>query len=88
MLHKELDNSMKKSYKKPVIAFEPLALSDTVSSGCWFLNTNNAERICPIIDEESGWTIFSDYANCMMMPGPNDSICYDVPIANSNVFAS
>ena len=79
---------MKKSYKKPVIVFEPLAISENVASGCFYLNTNNAERICPIIDEETGWTIFSDYNNCLMTPLPGDSICYHIPIANSNVFAS
>lgn len=79
---------MKKSYMKPTIAFESLSVTANVASGCAFLSTNSAEYTCPIVDEESGWTIFSDYAVCMMVPESNDQVCYDIPIANSNVFSS
>ncbi len=79
---------MKKSYIKPIITFESLAVAANVSSGCALLSTNSAEYMCPVIDEESGWTLFSDYANCMLVPGPDDTICYDIPLANSNVFSS
>ena len=79
---------MKKSYEKPVITFECLAVSSNLATGCAFLSTNSAEYTCPVIDEESGWTIFSNYELCMMTPGPGDTICYDVPLANSNVFES
>ena len=79
---------MKKSYMKPKITFESLAVSANVASGCALISTNNAEYLCPVTDEESGWTIFSDYSLCMMVPGPNDTICYDIPFANSNVFES
>lgn len=79
---------MKKSYIKPAIAFESLIVTANVSSGCSLLGTNSAEYVCPVIDEESGWTIFSDEINCMFMPGDNDTICYDIPIANSNIFMS
>ena len=79
---------MKKSYMKPQVAFEHLDVTTNVSSGCNLLGTNSAEYICPVIDEESGWTIFSDEINCMFMPGDNDTICYDIPIANSNIFMS
>ena len=79
---------MKKAYNKPIITFESLAMSTNVSSGCTLLGTINADYVCPVIDEESGWTLFSDYANCMYVPGPNDTICYDIPLANSSVFSS
>ena len=79
---------MKKSYMKPTIAFESLAVSANVSSGCAFLSTNSAAYICPVVDEEAGWTIFSDYALCIMVPESNDQVCYDIPIINSNVFSS
>ena len=79
---------MKKPYNKPIIAFESLAITANVSSGCYLLGTNSADYVCPVIDEESGWTLFSNYANCMYIPGPNDTICYDIPLANSNVFSS
>ena len=79
---------MKKPYNKPTITFEGLALSTNIAAGCAFISTNSAEYICPVIDEESGWTIFSDKAVCMMAPKPGDTICYDIPLANSNIFES
>ena len=79
---------MKKSYIKPTITFESLAVSSSVAAGCALISTNTAEYMCPVIDEESGWTIFSDNAVCMFMPGPGDTICYDIPLANSNIFES
>ena len=79
---------MKKSYIKPTITFECLAVSANIASGCAFISTNSAEYICPVTDEESGWTIFSNNAMCMIVPGPGDTICYDIPLANSNVFES
>lgn len=79
---------MKKTYTKPIIAFESLAITANVSSGCAYLSTNSAEYVCPIVDEESGWTIFSDLSVCMMGPEANDQICYDIPLSSSNVFSS
>ena len=79
---------MKKSYIKPAIAFESLAITANVSSGCYLLATNSAEYVCPVIDEESGWTIFSDYAVCVIVPETNDQVCYDIPLAGSNIFSS
>ena len=79
---------MKKSYMKPAIAFESLTITANVSSGCTLLATNNAEYVCPVIDEEAGWTLFSNYANCMYIPNKDDTICYDIPIANGSVFSS
>ena len=79
---------MKKSYVKPAINFESLVVSQNVSSGCTLLGTNSAEYVCPVIDEESGWTLFSNNTLCMIYPGSNDTICYDIPLANSHVFSS
>ena len=79
---------MKRAYVKPMITFDSLAVSANISSGCAFLASKFAEYACPVEDPESGWTIFSDSAVCMMMPGPGDTICYDIPFANSNVFES
>ena len=79
---------MKKSYIKPAINFESLAVSANISSGCSLLGTNSAAYVCPVIDEESGGTLFSDFTLCMIPPGSNDTICYDIPLANSHVFSS
>ncbi len=79
---------MKKSYMKPAITFECLNVSANIASGCAYISTNNAEYVCAVEDPESGWTIFSDYANCMYVTNSNDTVCYDIPFANSNVFES
>ncbi len=79
---------MKKYYNKPTITFECLAVSANLATGCAFLSTNSAEYICPVTDPESGWTIFVEDSGCMLSPGPGDAICYDIPLANSNVFES
>ncbi len=79
---------MKKQYIKPIITFDSLAVSATISSGCAYISGDFAEYACPIEDPEAGWTIFNDSAVCMMMPGPGDTICYDIPFAASNVFES
>ncbi len=79
---------MKKSYMKPLITFEALSLSSGISSGCALSSTNSAEYMCPVVDEESGWTVFADNAVCMMIAGPNDRYCYHVPVENYNVFES
>lgn len=79
---------MKKLYTKPMITFETLSLSSNISSGCAMNGTNSAEYICPVLNEETGWTIFSDNSVCMMVPGPNDTVCYHVPFANINIFDS
>lgn len=79
---------MKKLYMKPILTFESLAVSANVSYGCALISTTPAEYACPVLDPESGWTIFSDFSVCMMNLRPGDTICYDVPLANANVFSS
>ena len=81
---------MKKPYIKPVMAFESLALSASAGTGagCGLLATNSPEYICPVLDPSTGWTIFSELGVCNITPADNDEVCYDVPLANSNVFGS
>ncbi len=79
---------MKKQYIKPLITFDSLAMSANISAGCAFLAGNQSEYQCSVTDPESGWTFFNDPRICMMGPGPNDTICYDVPVLGFNVFDS
>ncbi len=79
---------MKKSYIKPAITFESLTVSANIASGCALIATNSPQFVCAVMDEEAGWTLFADYVMCMMVPGPGDQVCYDVPLAGSNVFSS
>jgi hypothetical protein len=79
---------MKKSYMKPILTFESLDISANIASGCAFISTTPVEYTCPVEDPETGWTIFSDPSACMMNLRPGDTICYDIPLANANVFSS
>ena len=78
---------MKKQYIKPNISFDCFKLSESISAGCELLGSNSAQYVCPVLDEESGWTIFTNQCE-YGPPNGNDSICYHVPFANSNVFLS
>ena len=70
------------------MSFESLNVTANIASGCAFLGSNSAEYVCPVMDPESGWEIFSDYDNCSMVLPNNDTICYDIPLVNNNVFES
>ena len=76
---------MKKSYIKPSIAFQKLAMSSDLSAGCT-MELSSAEFSCPIMIPEWGETVFTE-SNC---DWSNDDyyICYHVPTAGSNVFGS
>ncbi len=81
---------MKKTYIKPQIAYESFQLSTSIASGCDLFASNMAQYVCPVTDPDSGFTIFSEAnAQCDTVPvGGNDSVCYDVPMANWMVFSS
>ena len=81
---------MKRTYIKPQIAFESLSLSSNIAAGCEMLSTNSAERVCPVkIKDQNNRTIFVEHSCDMYSPdGIYDSICYGVPVENSNVFTS
>ena len=74
-----------KIYKKPEIAFDCFELAENIAM-CELINTVNAKYDCPVIDEESGWTIFN--SKCSQTPADSDNICYEVPFADFNVFVS
>lgn len=82
---------MKKTYIKPQIAFESFQLSTSIAASCALLGSQAAQYVCPVTDPDSGFTIFADGATsaCDTVPvGGNDSVCYDIPVANWNVFSS
>ncbi len=79
---------MKKTYVKPQIAYESFQLSTSIATSCALLGSQQAQYVCPVTDPSSGFVIFNE-APCDTQPvGGNDSVCYDVPIANWNVFSS
>lgn len=80
---------MKKAYTVPEIMFDSFELSDGIAAGCAFISSRQDPYVCPVLDEEFGYTIFSDYTVCHSTPpGGNDSICYHVPTADYSVYTS
>ena len=82
---------MKKIYVKPQITYESFQLSTSIAAGCALLSTNALQYVCPVEDPDSGFMIFQDTAAsaCDTAPiGGNDSVCYDIPVANWNVLSS
>lgn len=80
---------MKKFYSKPMIEFDSFELTDSIAAGCAYISSNQSPYACPVLDEEFGYTIFTDYGVCdSTPPGGNDSICYHVPTADYSVYTS
>lgn len=80
---------MKKRYIKPQIVFESFELSSNIAAGCSLLSSPSAAYVCPVTDPELGFTIFASNSVCdFIPPGDHDQICYDVPLASTNVFES
>ena len=80
---------MKKAYMKPQIVFDSFVLTEDIAAGCTLLNSNMQPYVCAVLDQELGFTIFSDYEFCdSTPPGGNDTVCYHVPTADWNVFSS
>ena len=78
---------MKKTYSKPQIVFDSFELSQSIAAGCEVI-TNQAQGVCPLIDDESGWTLLADTSCKKTPPTGTDEICYDVPAESYNVYSS
>lgn len=80
---------MKKAYTAPEIVFDSFELTANIAAGCAFITSKHDPYACPILDEEFGYTIFTDFGICdSTPPGGNDSICYHVPTADFSVYTS
>ncbi len=81
---------MKKLYIKPLAVYEGIQLSANASGSCSLLGTQAAQYVCPVEDPNLGLYIFAETtAACdTIPPDGNDSVCYDIPVANFNVFTS
>ena len=81
---------MKKSYVKPLAIYEGIQLSASVAGSCSLLGTNSAQYVCAVEDPNLGFFLFAEttLACDAVPPDGNDSICYDIPMANFNVFSS
>lgn len=79
---------MKKNYVSPVIVFDSFEIAENIAS-CSIISSPQGKYECPVTDEETGLTIFSDKLNgCIDTSMSNGNICYDVPVEGWNVFIS
>lgn len=75
-----------KSYTKPEIVFDNFQLAENIAM-CELIETGSVRYSCPVIDPESGWTIFNS-TGCSQTPADGEQICYEVPFEDYNVFVS
>ena len=82
---------MKKLYSKPEIMFENFSMSVNVAAGCEVITKLPSENACGYKpDEKFDETLFNHASQgCSTAPTvPYDSICYDTPTQNYNLFSS
>lgn len=77
----------KKNYTAPAIVFHELNLSTDISSDC-VLQAKHAENMCPLILEDFPYSLINRDICQAYAPEITDTICYHVPLADSNVFSS
>ena len=77
---------MTKKYTKPGIMFQQMNIEADLSAGC-SIQVSFEEFACPILIPEWGETVYQNNTGC---DWGNDEgfVCYHVPTAASNVFAS
>lgn len=79
---------MKKQYSAPEIIFEDFSLSSSISAGCEFKTSNQAQGECGY-PTRNGDVFMESITGCKYhKPDLNDSLCYHVPNDYSNIFNS
>ena len=79
---------MKKVYAKPVIIFESFSLSQSIAS-CEVKTNTPAKMQCSYGEDDFGIPIFLSGINaCKSTVQDGDTVCYDVPVDNNNLFNS
>ena len=81
---------MKKTYTKPEIMFEDFSLSTSIALGCE-IAAHHAQNQCPYVEEYFGEVIFTEklVGICTVtVPDGYNGLCYHVPSASQNIFAS
>lgn len=75
----------KKEYSKPDISFQNFRLSTELCASCMY-QADFAANACPVIVAGFPFVLITD-DNCeMSAPEVTDTICYHVPITDSNIF--
>jgi len=76
---------VKKTYTKPAMFLQSLAVAGGVSPAC-SISATFAERVCPV---DLGWgeTVYPFPGVCDI-DGAYQPVCYDIPDGANNVFQS
>lgn len=77
----------KKKYIAPAIVFHDLSLSTELCADC-IIKASHGENLCPIVIEDYPYTLINRAICESYAPEITDTICYHVPLADSNVFSS
>ena len=81
---------MKKTYVKPVVAFENFQMiANVASSTCVYTTPTSTNGVECYYTDKEGWTRFSESVgtNCFFKHSV-DEFCYHVPGENNSVFGS
>lgn len=76
----------KLAYMKPAFQFHQIPLVTGAGTGCYYRATHD-DYVCPVLDEDLGVTIFSSRPTCQRTTG-GGNVCYNVPVADYNVYNS
>ena len=76
---------MKKTYVKPMVAFENFQMTSSVAGTCKSIATTTDGNTCVYV-AGNGWVYFNMNTTCTTPY--NESFCYHVPTEDTTVFAS
>ena len=76
----------KLTYNKPSFTFYAIPLTGNTATGCAYLSSHDM-FVCPVLDDDLGGYIFSSRPTCNLLTG-GENVCYNVPIADYNVYNS
>ena len=79
---------MKKTYSAPEILFEDFSLSSSISAGCDFKTSNQAQGVCGYPTRNGVVFMSTSSGGEYHEPDTNDSLCYHVPNEYANIFNS
>ena len=76
---------MKKTYCKPMVAFESFQMTSNIAGTCVVMGNSGNENSCTYFDSVSGWTFFTN-GGCNM--NLTEMFCYHIPTDDTSIFAS
>lgn len=77
---------MKKTYVKPMVAFENFQMTSNIAGNCVNVANSTQENNC-LATQPNGWAIYSSALGCDIQVD-DDKICYHVPTADTSIYSS